>query len=68
MAANKTWANFKLFFAAKYHDLKEQQKVNQSQNNFHRATLVLEISTELDNLATATTTDPDIVSQLTESN
>jgi hypothetical protein len=34
-AINKTWLTFKMFFAAKYHDIKEQQKVNTSQNNLH---------------------------------
>jgi hypothetical protein len=65
---DKTWANFKAFFVAEYHDMKEQQKVNQSQNNFHGANAVTNISTTLDNLAMAATTDHDIVSQLTESN
>jgi hypothetical protein len=67
-AIEKTWANFKTFFAAEYHDMKEQQKVNHSQNNFHGANAVTDISTALDNLAMAATTDRDIVSQLTESN
>jgi hypothetical protein len=67
-AVDKTWVNFKAFFAAEYHDMKEQQKVNQSQNNFHGANAVTNISTALDNLAMAATTDCDIVSQLTESN
>jgi hypothetical protein len=67
-AVDKTWANFKTFFAAEYHDMKEQQKVNQSQNNFHGANAVTDVSTALDYLAMATTADRDIVSQLTESN
>jgi hypothetical protein len=54
--------------AVKYHDSREQQKVNQLQNNFHGANAVHSISTALDNLATAATTNPNIVSQLTESN
>ena len=66
--ADKTWPAFKRFFAAEYHDLKEQQKVNTSQANFHTANAVMDISTALDNLALAATTDRDIVSQLTSTN
>lgn len=67
-AADKTWANFKTFFAEEYHDLKEQQKVNTTQTNFHGANEVTDISMALDNLAMAATTDRDIVAQLTLSN
>ncbi len=65
---DKTWQNFKRFFAAEYHDLKEQQKVNNSQNNFHGANAAHDITTVLDNLALAATTDCEIVAQLTQSN
>jgi hypothetical protein len=64
----KTWQNFKRFFAAEYHDLKEQQKVNTSQSNFHGANAAIDISNALDNLALAATTDRDIVAQLTKTN
>lgn len=64
----KTWTNFKRFFAAEYHDLKEQQKVNTSQSNFHGANAVVDISTALDNLALAATADRDIVAHLTTAN
>jgi hypothetical protein len=50
-AVGKTWTTFKTFFAAEYHDMKEQQKMNHSQNNFHGANAVTDISTALDNLA-----------------
>ena len=63
--ADKTWTIFKRFFAAEYHDLKEQQKVNTSQNNFHSANAAYDITDALDNLALAATTDRDIVAQLT---
>jgi hypothetical protein len=36
-ANEKTWPLFKTYFAAEYHDLKEQGKVNTLQNNFHAA-------------------------------
>jgi uncharacterized protein (DUF433 family) len=68
----KTWALFKQFFAAEYHDLKEQQCLNVTQSNFHHANhaveLMADISTALDNLAMAATTDQDIVAQLTQAN
>jgi hypothetical protein len=48
--------------------MKEQRKVNHSQNNLHGANAVTDSSTALDNLALAATTDRNIVSQLTESN
>jgi hypothetical protein len=68
----KTWALFKTFFAAEYHDLKEQQRLNVTQSNFHSANqaveLTADISTALDNLAMAATTDRDIVAQLTQAN
>ena len=67
-AIDKTWALFKTYFAEEYHDLKEQQKVNTSQTNFHGANSVLDISGALDNLAMAATTDREIVAQLTSSN
>jgi hypothetical protein len=67
-AIDKTWHNFKRFFAAEYHDLKEQQKVNTSQSNFHGANAAYDISMALDNLALAATSDRDIVMQLTTSN
>jgi len=64
----KTWQAFKRFFAAEYHDLKEQQKVNTSQSNFHGANAAVDITTALDNLALAATQDRDIVQQLTITN
>jgi hypothetical protein len=68
----KTWALFKTFFASKYHDLKEQQRLNVTQSNFHNANqaveLTADISTALDDLAMAATTDRDIVTQLTQAN
>jgi hypothetical protein len=65
--AEKTWPLFKRFFAAEYHDLKEQQKVNISQNNFHGANATPDITDALEHLAFAATTDRDIVTQLTTS-
>jgi hypothetical protein len=67
-AVDKTWLAFKTFVAAKYHDNKEQQKVNTSHTNFHGANAVVDISDALDNLAMAATNDRDIVAMLTKSN
>jgi hypothetical protein len=67
-ALDKTWTNFKHFFAAEYHALKEQQKVNMSQSNFHGANAIMDISTALDNLALAATADCNIVAPLTHNN
>ena len=65
---NKTWVHFKQFFAAEYHNRKEQDKVNTSQNNFHRANYAVDITQTLDNLAMAAISDRDIVAQLTKIN
>jgi hypothetical protein len=66
-AAEKTWPLFKRFFAAEYHDLKEQKKVNISQNKFHRANATPDITDAFEHLTFAATTDRDIVTQLTTS-
>jgi hypothetical protein len=63
-AVHKTWRNFKRFFAAEYWDLQEQQKVNVSQNNFHGANAAMDLTTALDHLALAATTDGEILTQL----
>jgi hypothetical protein len=47
---------------------KEQQKVNTSNNNFHGANAITNISQTLNNLAFAATTDQEIIAQLTQSN
>ncbi len=41
--ADKTWATFKRFFAAEYHDIREQHKVIASNNNFHGANAAIDI-------------------------
>ena len=47
---NKKWVHFKQFFAAEYHDQKEQEKVNTAKNYFHRANSAVYITQALDNL------------------
>ena len=63
---NKTWVHLKQFFAAKYHNRKEQDKVNTAQNNFHSANSALNITQALENLALSEISDCDIVAQLTK--
>jgi hypothetical protein len=66
--ADKNWRNFKRFFAAEYRDLQEQQKVNVSQNNFHGANAAIDLTSALDHLALAATTDREVVHQLAQAN
>ena len=65
---NKTWAIFKRFFAAEYHELKEEQRVNHSGSNFHSANAAVGIGQALENLALAATADRDIVVRRTNTN
>ena len=67
-AVANTWALFKSYFAEEFHALKEQQCVNTLQANFHGVNSVLDISSALDNLTMAVTTNRDIVPQLTQNN
>ena len=60
--------HFKHFFAAEYHNRKEQDKVNTAQNNFHSANSAVDITQALDNLAMAAISDRDIVAQLAKIN
>jgi hypothetical protein len=63
--ANHTWPQFKTFFANEYNDLKEQQKLNNNQNNFHGANNAIDLTTAIDSLAMAATSDRDVMTQLT---
>jgi hypothetical protein len=67
-AANRTWVAFKPFFATEYNDLKEQQKLNNNQNNFQGANSAINLTTAIDSLAMAATTDRDVMAQLTQTN
>jgi hypothetical protein len=66
--ANRTWVAFKSFFATEYNDLKEQQKLNTNQNNFHGANSAIDLTTDIDYLAMAATTDREVMAQLTQTN
>jgi hypothetical protein len=48
--------------------LKEQQKLNTNQNNFHGANSAIDLTTAIDSLAMAATSDRDVMTQLTVTN
>jgi hypothetical protein len=66
--ANRTWAAFKTFFAAEYNDLKQQQKLNNKQNNFHGANNAIDVNTAINSLAMAATSNRNVMTQLTLTN
>jgi hypothetical protein len=57
--ADRTWVTFKPFSATEYNDLKEQHKLNTNQNNFHGANSAIDLTTAIDSLAMAATTDQE---------
>jgi hypothetical protein len=59
---------FKPFFATEYNDLKEQHKINSNQSNFHGANSAINLTTAIDSLAMAATTDREVMAQLTYTN
>jgi hypothetical protein len=66
--ANRTWAAFKTFFSNEYNEIKEQQKLNTNQNNFHGANAAADLTTAMELLAMAATSDRDVMTQLTHTN
>jgi hypothetical protein len=66
--ANRTWAAFKTFIATEYNNLKEQQKINNNQNNFHGANNAIDLTTSINSLAMAATSNRDVMTQLTLTN
>ena len=71
----KTWIAFKTTFASEYHDLKEQQHFNASSMGYHTANAVtaqvpppMQLTEALDQLALATTSDREVLTQLTLAN
>ena len=66
--ADKTWLNFKTFFAAEYQEMKEQGKLTGNSGNYHTANAVTDITNALDQLANAATSDREIVAELTKAN
>ena len=67
---HENWPAFKTFFAAEYHDCKEQERVNSSCANFHTANAAVEseVSDALEKLALTTTADHGVVADLTIAN
>ena len=68
--AEKTWTNFKTFFATEYHELKEQEKTTAMGQGYHSANLVQQdnendslLVESLQHLALATTTDKQTIAQ-----
>ena len=72
----KTWTEFKQYFADEYHDLKEMHKTSAKETGFHAANLASEEEPEaaddfmeaFQNLAMAATTDKTTIAQLVEAN
>lgn len=71
----KTWNAFKVYFAAEYHELKEQNELSAAHSGFHAANAVLTqeppqatITDALDHLALATSNDRSIIEKLTTTN
>jgi hypothetical protein len=48
--------------------LKERQKLNTNQSNFHGANSAIDLTTAIDSLAMAATTDREVMAQLTQTN
>ena len=71
----KIWKAFKVYFAAEYHELKEQNEMNATHAGFHSANAVFPqentqttITDALDHLAMATSNDRGIIECLTSTN
>ena len=67
--SEKKWSDFKNFFAEECHDLRKLKCINTSQVDFHNSntdiTMQGNISEALDNLAMATTSEKNVLTQLT---
>ena len=72
----KTWLNFKTFFANEYHELKEQEQTTALTQGYHSANLAddqndqndTQLVEALQHLALAATTDKQTIAQLVEAN
>ena len=71
LSSKKIWGDLKKFFAEEYHDLRELQYINATQEGVHAAnksiTMQIKITESLYNLAMATTSEKDVLTQLTSS-
>ena len=68
-------ANFKIYFAIEYHELKEQEKTTAMGQGYHSANVIQQNNEDnsllvesLQHLALAATTDKQTIAQLVESN
>ena len=71
----KSWNAFKVYFAAEYHELKEQNELSAAHSGFHSANAIMTqeppqatITDALDHLALATSNDRNIIDKLTQTN
>eukprot|EP00957_Ditylum_brightwellii_P102008 7774700-Ditylum_brightwellii.AAC.1 len=55
--ADKTWINFKTFFADKYHLLREDEDNTQQGSGYHQTNAMTGVTTALEHLAMAATAD-----------
>ena len=46
-ASDKTWANFRKFFAEEYHDLHEIQRINETLAGFHGTNMAIAIQDKI---------------------
>eukprot|EP00957_Ditylum_brightwellii_P205731 15345135-Ditylum_brightwellii.AAC.1 len=53
LPADKTWTNFKKFFAEEYSKLKEEEQLTAKESGFHQANVIESVSQPLENLANA---------------
>ena len=69
LSSDKTWAGFKKFFADEYNDLRKLQHINSNQAGFYGSNMDItmqdDIFEALDNLAMATTSERDLLTQIT---
>ena len=65
---DKTWSNFNKLFADAYQNLKKQQEITVKHAVLHTANAAVAISSALDNMEMAATSDCNIISALTTRN
>eukprot|EP00957_Ditylum_brightwellii_P109040 8317997-Ditylum_brightwellii.AAC.1 len=65
---DKTWTNFKTFFADKYHLLREVEDNTQQGSGYHQANAMMGVTTALEHLAMTETTDKCTMEELATTN
>ena len=66
--ADKTWTNFKTFFADEYHLLREDEDNTQQGSGYHQANAMTGVTTALEHLAMAATADKRTMEELATTN